>query len=125
MYAKLTIHSLFFFSKVQIMFWSWEGIGVVQDIVSRPFNYTEQMVISTVWINVFWELMSLGGGLLPFKHLTNKKGTSLFNFQSNESFSKFLRQQMTVSKFLSDTFWENMRVWGYLPSDHSGSQKGR
>ena len=44
--------------------------------------------------------------------LTNKKGTSPFNFQSNEPFLKFLQQQMTIPKFLSDAFQENTRCRG-------------
>ena len=55
--------------------------------------------------------------------LTIKKGLSPFNFQSNELFSKFLRQQMAISQFLSEAFRENARFegGGYSPSDHSES----
>jgi len=31
-----------FFSKVEIMFWSGEGMAVVKDLISIPFNYAEQ-----------------------------------------------------------------------------------
>ena len=47
---------------------------------------------------------------------TVEKDTDTFNFQSNELFSKFLRQQKAISKFLSDAFRENTRCRAYLPS---------
>ena len=46
-----------------------------------------------------------GGGLLPSnQHWPLKKALSICN---RMSFLKFLRQKITISKFLSDTFWEN------------------
>ena len=52
-----------------------------------------------------------------------KNNTNPFNFESNKPFSKFLRQQMAGSKFLSDTFRENTKCGrgGHLPSDHCES----
>ena len=44
--------------------------------------------------------------------LTIKMGTSPFNFPSNELILKFLRQQMSISKFISDVFQKNTRCWG-------------
>ena len=47
--------------------------------------------------------------------LTIEEDTSPFNFKPNEPFSKFLRQQTTILKFLSYVFRENttfMCVWG-------------
>jgi len=40
--------------------------------------------------------------------LTIKKGTGPFNFQPNELFLKFQRQQIAISNLKSDAFWENM-----------------
>ena len=66
MYTKLTIYNHFLFSKGQIMFWSWKGMGVVKDIISRPFNYTKLHFNYTV----FWELMAkVGEGGLPSNHI--------------------------------------------------------
>ena len=66
--------------------------------------------------------MGVGRGLVALQSLlTIKNGTSPFNVQSNELFSEFLRQQMTISKFLSDAFLENTRCvcgGGGPPSDH-------
>ena len=57
------------------------------------------MAISKFWLDKFWELMGMGGGLVTLQPLLiNKNGTSPFNFQSNEPFSKFLRQQMAIKK---------------------------
>ena len=39
-------------------------------------------------------------------------GTSTFDLQSNEPFSKFLRQQRAISYFLSDVFGENTKFGG-------------
>ena len=51
-----------------------------------------------------------GKGLVALQSLsTIKKGTRPFNFQSNEPFLEFLRQQIALSKFLSDAFRENTR----------------
>ena len=41
--------------------------------------------------------------------LTNKKGTSPFNFQSNKPLSKVPKTKMVIWRFLSDTFRKNMR----------------
>ena len=38
-----------------------------------------------------------------------KKGTIPINVKLNDLFSKFLRQQMAISKFSLDTFWENTK----------------
>ena len=73
-------------------------------------------------------MVGVGGGLIALQSLSIiKKGTNPFNSQLNEPYSKFLRQQMTISKCLSDAFRENTRLWGvggYPPSDHSESYKG-
>jgi hypothetical protein len=48
-----------------------------------------KMAISKFWLDVGCE----GGRLVAFQSLSaTEKGTSHFNFQSNEPFSKFLRQ---------------------------------
>ena len=53
-----------------------------------------------------------GGSVALQSLLTMKKGTSPFNSQSNELFSKFLRQQMVIQKLLSDAFREKTRCMG-------------
>ena len=59
---------------------------------------------------MFGEMMRVGGGLVALQSLfTIEKGTSQFNFQSNERFSKFLRQKIAISKFRSDVFQENTK----------------
>ena len=67
-------------------------------------------------------MVGVGGGLVALQSLlTIKRGTSPFNSQSNELFSKFLRQQMTISKFKLDTPGKyEACVWGggYPPSDY-------
>ena len=55
-----------------------------------------------------------------------EKGSSPFNFQSNKPFLKFLRQQMAISKFISDGYRDSsMRVCVcggvYPPFDRSES----
>ena len=55
----------------------------------------------------------MGGGLVTLQSLlTIKKGTGPLNYQSNELFLKFLRQQMAISKFLSDAFGKIRGVGG-------------
>ena len=57
-----------------------------------------------------------GGGIHTLITLNLKKGTGSLNFQSNELLSKFLRQQMTIWKFLSDASRENSRCgWDTTP----------
>jgi hypothetical protein len=52
-----------------------------------------QMVFSKFWLDVFREMVGVVGVLVAFQFLSNmQKGTSHSNFQSNEPFSKFLRQ---------------------------------
>jgi hypothetical protein len=51
------------------------------------------MAILKFWLDVFGEMVGMEGVLAAFQSLwTIKKGTSYSNFQSNEPFSKFLRQ---------------------------------
>ena len=53
------------------------------------------MAISKSLLDVFGEIVGMGGVLVAFQSLvTIKKGTSHFNFLSNESFLKFLRQRV-------------------------------
>jgi hypothetical protein len=69
------------------------GVVILKDIISRPFNDVEEngylkILIENVWGNY-------GRGRWAFALLSLliiKKGTSLFNFQWNEPFSKVLRQ---------------------------------
>ena len=69
-----------------------------------------KMAISKFWLDVFGEMVGVVGGLVAFQTLsTIKKGTSLFNSQSNELFSKFLRKHMAISEFLSDAFQGSVR----------------
>ena len=57
--------------------------------------------------------MGVEGGLVALQSLlTVRKGTSPFKFQSNESFLKVLKQQIAISKFISDAFQENTRFRG-------------
>jgi len=68
-------------------------------------------------LDAFGEILGVGGGLnAPQTLLTIKKGTSPLDFESNELFSKFLLQQMVISKFLSDVFWKNTRCGGVFGS---------
>ena len=51
------------------------------------------MAVLKFWLDVFGETVGVEGVLAAFQSLlTIKKGTSYSNFQSNEPFSKFLRQ---------------------------------
>ena len=60
------------------------------------------MAISKFWLDVFGEKMGEEGRLVALQSLsTNEKDTSPSNVQSNEPFSKFLRQQIAISKFIS------------------------
>ena len=80
------------------------------------------MTISKFWLDVFGEIMGLGGGLVALQSLlTIRMGASPFNFQLIELFSKFLRQKMAISKFPSYAVLENMmcKGEGFPPSDHS------
>ena len=53
------------------------------------------MAISNFWLDLFGEIVVVEGVLVAFQSLlTIKKGTSHFNFQSNEPFLKFLRQRV-------------------------------
>ena len=89
-----------------------EGV-ILKYIVSRPFNYAEQKSFLKILIRCVLGIDGLGGEgcWLPpnqFWLLEN----SLFNFQSNEPFMKFLRQQITIAKFLSDILQKNAKcVW--------------
>ena len=52
-----------------------------------------QMAISQFWLDVLGEMVGVEEVLVAFQSLlTIKKGTSHFNFQSNEPFLKFLQQ---------------------------------
>ena len=90
-------------------------MGVVKEIIFRPFNYTEQNGYAKICIRCVFVIGERwgGGGVVALQSLlTNKKDTIPFNFQSNEPFSKFLRQQRTISKFLSHALRENLRLGG-------------
>ena len=55
--------------------------------------------ISKFLLNVFGQMVGAGGGLVAVQSVsTINKGASPFNFQSNELFSKFPRQQMAIKK---------------------------
>ena len=78
---------------------------VIKDIICRTFNYGEQNGYLKILIRCVWRNGGCGRGLVALQSLlTIKKGTNPFNVQSNELFSKFLRQQMGASKFLLGTF---------------------
>ena len=115
----------FFLVKSKFMFCSWEGMGVVKDVILRPYNYAEQ---NDYLKPLIWCVLGIDGrrsGVVALQSLfINKKGTSPFNFQSNEPFSKFLRQQMNISKFLSDIFRDKTRLGGHTTFDHSQSWEG-
>ena len=111
------------------MFWSWEGMGFVQDIISRPFNYTEShgclKNLSRCILGIDG-LREGGGGMLPSNRFwLTKKALALPIFNRMSLFVKVLRQQVAISKFVSDALWENMRFGdgGYLPPNHSESSK--
>ena len=58
------------------------------------------ITLNKIWLDVFGEMMGVGGGLIPLQSLSKiQNGTGSFNFQSKELLSKFLRQQMAISKF--------------------------
>ena len=83
------------------------------------------MAVWKFWLDVFGEMVGVWGGLVILQSfLTIIKDSSPFNFQLNELFSKFLRQQMAISKLVS-AFREKYEKWGggYPNSDHSESQK--
>ena len=72
-----------------------------------------KIIISRFWLDVFGEMVGLGGRLVALQLLsTIKKGTSPFSFQLNEPFSKFVRHQIPISKFLSEKLRENTRFRG-------------
>ena len=92
--------------------WGLWGVIVLKDNFPDLSTALDKMAISKFWLPVFEEMMGVGGGLVALQSLsTIKKSTSPFNFQSNELFYKFMRQQMAITKFLSYAFRENT-VWG-------------
>ena len=73
------------------------------------------MAISKFWSDVLGEIVGVWGGLVALQSLLIiKKGNGSFNFLSNKLFLKFLRQQMAISKFLSDAFLENASFFFFL-----------
>jgi len=90
-------------------------VFILKDIISGHFNYVEQNGYLKIELDEFGGLVTQGEGLVALQSLSSiKKSTSPFNFQLNEHFSKFLQQQMTISKFRSDAFQENMRCGGSI-----------
>ena len=67
-------------------------MAVVKDIISRPFNYSEQNAHLKILIrHVLGIDGHVGGGVcLPLSLLNNKKGSVSSNFQSNEPYLNFL-----------------------------------
>ena len=57
-----------------------EGDDILKDLISSSSLYIEQNGYLRI-LDVFWELIDMGVGLLPSNHLTIKKGP--FNFQSH------------------------------------------
>ena len=57
------------------------------------------------------------GGIISLQSLLTIKNAP-FNFKLNELFLQFLRQQMSISKFLANAFQENTICGGYPTSDH-------
>ena len=86
-----------------------EGGGVIlKDLIYGSFDYVEQNDYLKIFIGCDWGNSGHGRGVsCPPNTFDYQKRP--FNFQSNELFSKFLRKQMAISKFLSDTFRENGR----------------
>ena len=69
------------------------GSVLIKGIISWTLNCMEKMAISKFRLDVFGEMVGVEGVLVAFQSLsTIKKSTSHSNFQSNELFSKFLRQ---------------------------------
>ena len=60
----------------------WERRGVIlKDIISGPFNYVEQHGYLKFWLNVFGQIVGVGGGLVALELLsTIKKDKSPCNF---------------------------------------------
>ena len=74
--------------------WGLWGSVLLKNIISILKSTTlNKMAISKFWLDVFGEMVGVEEVLVAFQSLsTIKKGTSHSNFQSNEPFSKFLRQ---------------------------------
>ena len=75
---------------------------------------SNKMAISknNYWMCV-WGNNGPGRWVMPSNHFRLlQEDTGPFNFQSNELFLKFLRQQMAISKLKSDAFRENKRYVG-------------
>ena len=124
MYTKLTIHSHFFSLKNKLYSYLEKVWGLQRHNFQTFQLCWTKWLSEKFWLDAFWELMGVGVGLVALQSLlTYKKDTSLFNFQSNGPFSKFLQQQMAISKFLSDVFWENTRCEGVSTPHHSRLKK--
>ena len=107
----------------------WGGGGnILWDIFFLIFQlHWTKWLSQNFWLDVFGEMMGMGEGLAALQSLLHiKKSTSPFNYQSNDLFPKFLRQQVAISKFLSGAFRENAEVLGGRgpPFYYSESWKG-
>ena len=92
--------------------WGFGGFIILKNIISDLTTTLNKIAVSKSWLEGFGEIMGVGGALFVLQSLlTIKKGTDPFNLQLNELFLKFLRQQMVISKFITDPFGENM-TWG-------------
>ena len=96
----------FTFIYLKMMFWSWEGMEVLKDIISRTFNYTEQngyikiLIRCVLGIDGRGELVDLES-LIDLQS-TVKNGAGPFDFQPNKLLLKFLRQEIGGIVILKD-----------------------
>ena len=76
---------------------------ILNDIISGPLSCDEQNSYLKILIRRVCGMVGMEAGLVALQsRLTIENGTSTFNFQSNGFFFSFLRQQMSILKFLSD-----------------------
>ena len=72
----------------------WGEAVILKDLISRTFCNVEQNGYLKILIGCVWGKGGRERGIVALKSLsTIKKGTSPFNFQSNEPFLKFLLRQ--------------------------------
>ena len=69
------------------------GSSFFKDVIYVPVNYAEQNDYLKISIGCVWGMGGRGRGWVALQSLlTNIKGTSPFNFLSNEPYLKFLRK---------------------------------
>ena len=94
------------------------GAFILNDIIFEPFIYVEKNGPLKILIRCVSENGGPGRGLIALQSLwILKRALALSISNRMNLFSKFLRQKKAISKFLSDSFWENTRwVGGIHPS---------